>query len=66
MLTWQKGKMRKKRQNLLPLKPLSRMLIIFIVMLRGEKLSKEEVLEARHYAQRLKYPKGALVFNGTN
>jgi hypothetical protein len=23
-------------------------------------------MEARHYAQRLKYPKGALVFNGTN
>jgi hypothetical protein len=31
----------------------------------GEKLSKEEILEARHYAQKLKYPKGALVFNGT-
>jgi hypothetical protein len=23
-------------------------------------------LEAKHYAQRLKYPKGALVFNGSN
>jgi hypothetical protein len=32
----------------------------------GEKLSKEEILEARHYAQKLKYPKGALVFNGTD
>jgi hypothetical protein len=32
----------------------------------GEKLSEEEILEARHYAQKLKYPKGALVFNGTN
>jgi hypothetical protein len=32
----------------------------------GKKLSQEEILEARHYAQRLKYPKGALVFNGTN
>jgi hypothetical protein len=29
-------------------------------------LSEEEVLEARHYAQRLKYLKRALVFNGTN
>jgi ABC-type uncharacterized transport system involved in gliding motility auxiliary subunit len=29
----------------------------------GKKLSKEEVLEAKHYAQKLKYPKGALVFN---
>jgi hypothetical protein len=27
----------------------------------GKKLSKEEILEARHYAQKLKYPKGALV-----
>jgi hypothetical protein len=32
----------------------------------GKKLSEEEILEAKHYAQRLKYPKGALVFNGTN
>jgi hypothetical protein len=32
----------------------------------GKKLYQEEILEARHYAQRLKYPKGALVFNGSN
>jgi hypothetical protein len=32
----------------------------------GKKLSQEEILEARHYAQRLKYSKGALVFNGSN
>jgi hypothetical protein len=32
----------------------------------GKQLSKEEILEARHYAQKLNYPKGALVFNGTN
>jgi len=32
----------------------------------GKKLSEEEILEARHYAQKLKYPRGALVFNGTN
>jgi hypothetical protein len=32
----------------------------------GKKLSEEEILEAKHYAQRLKYPKGALVLNGTN
>ena len=31
-----------------------------------KKLSEEDIVEARHYAQRLKYPKGALVFNGTN
>jgi hypothetical protein len=30
----------------------------------GKELSQEEMLEARHYAQKLKYPKGALVFNG--
>jgi hypothetical protein len=29
-----------------------------------KKLSKEEEREAQHYAQRLKYRKGALVFNG--
>jgi hypothetical protein len=28
----------------------------------GKKLSEEEIMEARHYAQKLKYPKGALVF----
>jgi hypothetical protein len=32
----------------------------------GKKLSQEEILEARHYTQRLKYPKEALVFNGSN
>jgi hypothetical protein len=32
----------------------------------GKKLSEEEVVEARHYARKLKYPKGALVFNGSN
>jgi hypothetical protein len=32
----------------------------------GKRLSEEEIFEAKHYAQELKYPKGALVFNGTN
>jgi hypothetical protein len=32
----------------------------------GKRLSKEEILEARHYAQKLKYLKGGLVFNGTD
>jgi hypothetical protein len=32
----------------------------------GKKLSEEEVFEANYYAKELKYPKGALVFNGTN
>jgi hypothetical protein len=31
----------------------------------GKKLSKEEEQEAQHYAQKLKYPKGALVFNSS-
>jgi hypothetical protein len=30
----------------------------------GKVLSKKEEREAQHYAQKLKYPKGALVFNG--
>jgi hypothetical protein len=41
-------------------------LIILFDMLREKKLSEEEVFEANHYAKELKYPKGALVFNGTN
>jgi hypothetical protein len=31
----------------------------------GKVLSEEEEREAHHYAQKLKYPKGALVFNGS-
>jgi hypothetical protein len=29
----------------------------------GKRLSKEEVMEAKHYTRELKFPKGALVFN---
>jgi hypothetical protein len=36
MLAWQKDQMREKGQSLLPPKLLSRMIIIFIVMLRGK------------------------------
>jgi hypothetical protein len=32
----------------------------------GKWLSEEEIFEAKHYARELKYPKGALVFNGTD
>jgi hypothetical protein len=32
----------------------------------GKKLSKEEFAKAKHYAREQKYPKGALVYNGTN
>jgi hypothetical protein len=31
-----------------------------------KKLSEEEIFEANHYARELKYPKGAVVFNGTD
>jgi len=31
----------------------------------GKKLSEKEEREAQHYAQKLKYPKGALIFNGS-
>jgi hypothetical protein len=31
----------------------------------GKRLSKEEEREAQHYAQKLNYPKGALVFNSS-
>jgi hypothetical protein len=31
----------------------------------GKRLFEEEIFEAKHYAQELKYPKKALVFNGT-
>jgi hypothetical protein len=31
-----------------------------------KRLSEEEILEAKHYARELKYPKGALVFNDTD
>jgi hypothetical protein len=32
----------------------------------GKRLSEEEIFEAKHYARELKYPEGALVFNGTD
>jgi hypothetical protein len=32
----------------------------------GKRLSEKENFEAKHYARELKYPKGALVFNGTD
>jgi hypothetical protein len=32
----------------------------------GKKLSEEEIAEAKRYARELKYPNGALVYNGTD
>jgi hypothetical protein len=34
-------------------------------MLREKMLSEKEKREAQYYAQKLKYPKGALIFNGS-
>jgi hypothetical protein len=31
----------------------------------GKRLTEEEKREAQYYAQKLKYPKGALIFNGS-
>jgi hypothetical protein len=32
----------------------------------GKQLSEEQIVEAKQYVSDLKYPKGSLVFNGTN
>jgi hypothetical protein len=32
----------------------------------GKQLSEEQIAEAKHYARKLKYPKGSLVYNGIN
>jgi hypothetical protein len=32
----------------------------------GKRLSEEEIFESKHYTRELKYPKGALLFNGTD
>jgi hypothetical protein len=45
---------------------LSKNLDFIIRHASGKRLSEEEIAEAKHYAQKLKYPKGALVFNGTD
>jgi hypothetical protein len=49
----------------LPPKHPPKSVIILFVMLRGKKLSEKEEQEAHRYAQKLKYPKGALIFNGS-
>jgi hypothetical protein len=32
----------------------------------GKQLSEEQIAEAKHYTRELKYPKGSLVYNGTD
>jgi hypothetical protein len=50
----------------LGLEALSENLDFIIRHASGKRLSEGEIAEANHYAQKLKYPKGALVFNGTD
>jgi hypothetical protein len=55
----------KKARSLIP-EASSKDLDFIIRHASGKKLSGEEIVEAKHYARELKYPKGALVFNGTD
>jgi hypothetical protein len=55
----------KEAESLTPEAP-SEVLDYIIRHASGKKLSEEEIFEAKHYARELKYPKGALVFNGTD
>jgi hypothetical protein len=55
--------MAKEAESLAPEAP-SKYLDYIIRHASGKRLSKEEIFEAKHYARELKYPKGALVFNG--
>jgi hypothetical protein len=45
---------------------LSKNLDFIIRQTSGKRLSEGEIAEANHYAHKLKYPKGALVFNGAD
>jgi hypothetical protein len=52
-------------EQILPEKTSSEALDYFIRHASGKRLSEEEKWEAQYYAQKLKYPKGALIFNGS-
>jgi hypothetical protein len=43
----------------------SEVLDYFVRHASGKRLSEEEKREAQYYARKLKYPKGALIFNGS-
>jgi hypothetical protein len=45
---------------------MSENLDFIILHASGKRLSEGEIAEANYYARKLKYPKGALVFNGTD
>jgi hypothetical protein len=64
-LAGQKDQTREKGQSLLPPKPLSRMLIIFIVMLRGKSCPKKSS-GSQTLCAKIEIFERALVFNGTN
>jgi hypothetical protein len=69
---WKPEKKRKKAtKQILPQKTLSstpeassRVPDYIVQHASGKRLSEEEKREAQYYAQKLKYPKGALIFNG--
>jgi hypothetical protein len=64
----EKGSTKKilSEKNAIPIPEASSEALDYIVRhASGKKLSAEEKGEAQYYAQRLKYPKGALIFNGS-
>jgi hypothetical protein len=52
-------------EQILPEKTSSEALDYFVRHASGKRLSEEEKREAQYYARKLKYPKGALIFNGS-
>jgi hypothetical protein len=62
---WRRKTHPKKLKSPIPEAP-SEDLDFIIQHASGKRLSEEEIAEAKHYAQELKYPKGALVYNGTD
>jgi hypothetical protein len=52
-------------EQILPKKTSFEALDYFVRHASGKRLSEEEKREAQYYARKLKYPKGALIFNGS-
>jgi hypothetical protein len=52
-------------EQILPEKTSSKALDYFVRHASGKRLSEEEKREAQYYARKLKYPKGALILNGS-
>jgi hypothetical protein len=55
----------KKAESSIPEAPFE-VLDFIIQHASRKKLSEEEIMEAKHYVRELKYPRGALVYNGTD